>query len=80
VRITCPRGCHGLIKVGDVEREQGFSARPGAQRISLALNARTVRELKRRGTSLLALSLRWRDRDERFGPDRLFAVRLHRTS
>ncbi|MEA2449560.1 MAG: hypothetical protein QOG63_1492 [Thermoleophilaceae bacterium] len=80
VRVSCPRGCHGLIRVRDVQREQGFSARPGSRRIRLALDRRTVRELKRRGTSLLALSLRWIDRDGRFGPDRLFAVHLRRAS
>jgi hypothetical protein len=80
IPVKCPRGCHGVVRVRDVEREQGFTARPGRGRMRIKLDSRTVRELERRGSSVLALSMRWRDRDERYGPERLLAVRLHRSS
>jgi hypothetical protein len=76
VPVRCPRGCSGTVRVSDTGQYHDFSVTPDGKRMRVPLDARTVRELKRRGSASLAFALSARDRDGRSSDERLVAVAL----
>jgi hypothetical protein len=76
--VRCPRGCHGFLYIDRTYQYHDFSVRPGGRRLRVALDRRAVRDLKRKGSAAVTITVSPRNRAGRRMRERKLELRLRR--